>query len=441
MDHCFQVGIGKVDITPEADGYIAGSLYPRKTSLIKDPLFSKAMVISSGNVKVAIVSLDIISLFAEDVLKVKSEIEQSTGIAKANIVLCASHTHSGPYTDFVAVQLGASYLEKNHVHSEIVQQHLLYMNRLREAIVQSVIKANDNLEDCKLGVSNSEVEGLSHNRRLLKENNDCWNSWLLPLEERAKWPAEGPMDTKLFVMAAVKADGKVKALLYNYALHANNNPTEGSVSADYPGKVEQEVTGVLGAEVMTFYVAGACGNINPIVSSDDVGTRIGQEIIRSVAKLDFNADTVIKVESVEIDLPLRQMNEFQEEEIARKWPDGVDYFLSSYQLLKAKNIPSYKASLTGIRLGEIALITCPVELFVELGLYIKRKSPFAHTAIVTLTNGCLGYVPTLQAFEHGGYETFGSLYSFLTPHAGNEIVNHSLSILRNLNDVHGNVGL
>jgi hypothetical protein len=306
------------------------------------------------------------------------------------------------------------------------------MNRLREAIVQSVIRANDDLEACKLGISNSAVEGLSHNRRLLKENNDCWNSWLLPLEERSKWPAEGPIDTNLFVMAAVKADGTMKALLYNYALHANNNPTTGSVSADYPGKVEQEISHALGAEVMTFYVAGACGNINPIVSSDDVGTQIGQAIIRSVAALNFNVNTVISVETVEIDLPLRQMNEFQEEEISRKWPAGVDYFSNSYQTLVNMNITSHKASLTGIRLGGIALLTCPVELFVEFGLDIKKKSPFAHTVIVTLANGCLGYVPTLQAFEHGGYETFGSLYSSLIPQAGDEIVNHSLTILHHL---------
>jgi len=441
MDRCFQVGIGKVDITPEANGYIAGGLYPRKTSLIKDPLFSKAMVISTENEKVAIVTVDVISLFEEDIQQVKSEIIQVTGIAKANILLCASHTHSAPYTDLIAVQLGASYLERNHIQSEIVQQHLLYMSRLRTAIVESVIKANDNLEACKLGVSNSEVEGLSHNRRLLKENKDCWNTWLLPPEERSKWPAEGPMDTNLLVMAAVKADGKVKALLYNYALHANNNPTAGSVSADYPGKVEQVVTGVLGSEVMTFYVAGACGNINPIVSSDDVGTRIGQEIIRNVALLDFTTDIGIGVATVEIDLPLRQMNAFQEEEIVRKWPEGVDYFANSYDRLKAKNRTSYKASLTGIRLGRMALMTCPVELFVEFGMDIKKKSPFAHTAIVTLTNGCLGYVPTLQAFEHGGYETFDSLYSYLTPHAGNEIVKHSLSILRKLNQLHENTRL
>ncbi|MFC5401413.1 neutral/alkaline non-lysosomal ceramidase N-terminal domain-containing protein [Cohnella soli] len=428
----FQVGVGKEDITPDADGYIVGGLYPRKTRFIKDPLFSKALVIDNGMEKIAIVSLDLILLLSEDVGIMKTEIEKATGIPADNIFLCASHTHSGPYTSIVELNIHASYLERNHIHTDIKERHISYMNKLRELVVRSAVRANDDLEACKLGTANADANGVSHNRRLLKENDDCWNSWLLTREEGARYPSEGPVDPNVFVMAAVKADGTVKALLYNFAVHACNNPTLECVSADFPGVVERVVSKSLGYDVMTFYMAGPCGNINSNLDSDELGARIGEEILISVASLNFPTKNVLRVQNVEIDLPLRENIELQEEEIKRKWPDGLDFFSHSNQLLQSIKKPSYKAVLSGIRLGDTAMVTMPLELFVEFGLDIKKRSPFANTTVATLTNGCLGYVPTLRAFENGGYETFNTTNSYLTLQAGNELVPHSVAILNRL---------
>jgi neutral ceramidase len=53
---------------------------------------------------------------------------------------------------------------------------------------------------------------------------------------------------------------------------------------------------------------------------------------------------------------------------------------------------------------DIAWVSLPGEIFVELGLAIKAKSPFKHTLIAELANGAIGYIPTDRAFDEGNYE-------------------------------------
>jgi hypothetical protein len=96
-------------------------------------------------------------------------------------------------------------------------------------------------------------------------------------------------------------------------------------------------------------------------------------------------------------------------------------------------LPVHDLSLTALRLGDdVAILTNPAELFCEFGLEIKQNSPVKYTLVSELTNGAMGYVPTRQAFEEGGYEIrklAGN--SFLAMDAGERIVDASLSLLRN----------
>jgi len=58
-----------------------------------------------------------------------------------------------------------------------------------------------------------------------------------------------------------------------------------------------------------------------------------------------------------------------------------------------------------IALGnEIAWVSLPGEIFVELGLAIKQDSPFPQTIIAELANGAIGYIPSRRAYSQGNYE-------------------------------------
>jgi hypothetical protein len=62
--------------------------------------------------------------------------------------------------------------------------------------------------------------------------------------------------------------------------------------------------------------------------------------------------------------------------------------------------------LQAIRIGDTALCGIPFEAFVEMGLELKKRSPFPHTVIVGLANGRHGYLPTVEQHRLGGYETW-----------------------------------
>jgi hypothetical protein len=63
-----------------------------------------------------------------------------------------------------------------------------------------------------------------------------------------------------------------------------------------------------------------------------------------------------------------------------------------------------KTEIAALRLGEVAFLFVPGELFVEIGLAIRHESPHRHTFVVGYAEDAIGYIPTDQAFAEGGYE-------------------------------------
>jgi neutral ceramidase len=433
MNGNLQIGVSQIDITPAEYKKMlrAGGLYPVRIKTIKDPLFAKAIVIASEDFKIAIITLDLIHIsLSKELIELKKTIERTTGIKSNNILICPSHTHTGPYTDVTRIT------DPTYENERLL--HLDYLDKVYKAINEAVNKASNDLEWCKVGIAKGKIEGISHNRRVLKEKDDCWNTWLLPREERDKYPATGPIDTDLYVLAAATKGDRIKAILYNYALHACNSRTAESISGDYPAYVQQEVAKKLDEQVITLFLPGACGNVNGNHFSEVIGKRIGEEILEKIKTINFDIKPILSSKNIEIELPIRRIprdrdTHFQEEEIKRKWPRGLEYYNNQYKILKRQKQLTVKANLTGIRISDdIALITNPAELFTEFGLEIKKASPFKYTIVIELTNGAIGYVPTKEAFRQGGYETFYASSSRLDPEAGDIIVKESLNILQNL---------
>jgi hypothetical protein len=62
--------------------------------------------------------------------------------------------------------------------------------------------------------------------------------------------------------------------------------------------------------------------------------------------------------------------------------------------------------LQAVRIGDLAIVAIPFEVFVEIGLELKERSPFQDTFVMSLANGSYGYLPTVAHHELGGYETW-----------------------------------
>jgi len=89
--------------------------------------------------------------------------------------------------------------------------------------------------------------------------------------------------------------------------------------------------------------------------------------------------------------------------------------------------PPYPAEIHAVRLGEIAMVTNPFELYLDYGIRIKGRSPAVQTFVIQLA-GSASYLPTRRAVAGGGYGAIPRT-SVVGPDAGDQIVATSLELL------------
>ena len=116
--------------------------------------------------------------------------------------------------------------------------------------------------------------------------------------------------------------------------------------------------------------------------------------------------------------------------------DGVgdDFLALHYQRLRERQDSDCHVTQVCFAVDDCAFVSFPGELFTELGMQIKADSPFRHTYILGLANGKLGYVPTREAIDQGGYAVSTRQ---LDDCAAELVMEHSLRLLHQVYHVKG----
>lgn len=397
-----KIGVSMTDITPTEAVTLVGGTTGKPSEGVDTRLFIKAMVISDGVETTAIVTIDTLKYMNADMAK--RAITKETGIPESNIIITSSHTHSAPF--------------------------YTYYSNIRKLISSTVKSACDNMEKCIIMSANTEVKGISANRRLLKDGY-CFPSWTVSGDKSAYTPA-GTADPGLQVFAALRENGTYKAILWNFACHAGANTTN-KISADYPGHVQEQLNKTLGYDVPALFLPAACGDVNTSASISVMGSALADGILKSLEKGSYIQHAELHVKSLELQLPSRKNPVLAENDIKTVWPGEIEHYREGFNSFLSSVQPTYPAPICCISIGkDFAIASIPGELFNALGNDIMAKSSFAHTMVAEQSNACLGYMPTMNDFTLGGYETWFAEHSFLEIGAGETLRDSAIDMLKSL---------
>lgn len=412
------IGIAEVNYTPEVGLDLAGNYRGKDYASrgVHDSLYARAIVASnSRGEKAAILSVDICTMKSEPVEMMRSYISSKTGIKNKNIMIHATHTHSGPRSDLAAPKAKE------------------YLIRAAEA----VILADKNLKPTIISIGRTKEDRVSFNRRLKcidGTTHMCWEKFkpgfvVGPL---------GPTDPEMITLS-IRQNSKLAGVMVNFGCHATTlTGNNWLYSADYPGYIVESIRKVKGKDMIPMFLNGPCGNVTQVdyrVGFPDtyqecqrIGYILGVSALEAIKNEEVIPGDIIKVSKEMV--PLKRMT-ITEEQL--RWAkavmkkvekegmppiqaDGIpdaEYAQDWIKMYEVQNkIDSVEVMV--VRIGDVAFVGLPGEIFCEFGMEIKKASPFKNTMVMGLTNDERAYFPTKISFTQGpkgftpmitGYET------------------------------------
>ena len=414
-------GSAEIDITPHVGFRMAGYFNERLATGTHDPLKAKAIILQDGKEKFAFAFCDLVGLSLHVTTNARARFSKASGIPVLHIMIAATHSHTGPSFDDV---------RRDYFHGQAMaklgkdpQEQYDYADFLTERLVKVLHQANEQLAPANVSVGMAKQENLSFNRRYhMKNGRVAFNPG--QLNPNIVKPA-GPNDPDVPLLFVQPLDATQPiAGLTVFACHSDTiGGTE--FSADYAFYLQETLRREFGGEFISAFGAGTCGDINHIntgvkeekVKGFDVAARIGTTLGRTViaAQKDLVAITKPRfaVKSKTLTVPLQEVTPEQVKAGREKLKllEGADEggFMEKVEAVKAVDLgnrgKTVPMEVQVFRLDANTAIVClPCEIFVELGLAIKKASPFKRTFVISICNDRPSYVPTKKAFTEGSYE-------------------------------------
>jgi neutral ceramidase len=419
----FRGGAAQVAITPPVGAPMAGYYHARGMEGVADPLFSKALVLDDGATRVAMVTLDLISTTRALTEKARTEIEKATGIPGTHVMISATHAHTGPEIadrgrrgEMISdVALGTNSLTAS------------YSDSLPQLIARSVQQAVAALTNVQVSSASGRCDGLTFNRRFyMRDGSVGWNPG--KLNPDVMMPA-GTTDPEVGLVLIEPPHEPwdlvpAHAAYVNFAMHPD---TVGGmqVSADYPGALARRMSEYHGAACVTLLANGTCGNLNHLDVSwvreqkgleeaNRIGTVLAAAVFQAEKDLRVVTNLTLRARSEMVALPLIPITPEEVEKARLTVRTGNDKSRANFMALvnavkildvSAREGRPFEVEVQVFSLGrDLAWVSLPGEIFVELGLAIKRRSPFRQTLIAELANGSIGYIPDRRSYAEANYE-------------------------------------
>lgn len=446
-----KIGAASVKITPPLGTPIAGYYSKRGVQKVHDDLFAKTLVFEKKGTKIAVVGCDLIGIPEPIIDRAREIAAKSSGIDAHHIMIGASHTHTGPVlpADPSWLTPNPAYLKMRLVDPESESGQILYgyITKLPGLIAESITKADAALKPAKLSFGLGHEDSISFNRRFFMTDGTVgWNPGVK--NPKIIKPA-GPIDPDVAVLYAETLNNRPISTFVNFALHLDQVGGL-EISADLPYTLSKILGSVKGSEMVTVFSQGCSGNINHINVNGDGpqsghfraeknGALLAGEVIKAYACLNPLDVDAIKVKRETVALPLAAISEddvvWAHKIIEKYGKPGAAPFRDNVKAFKVLRIAKregepLKPEIQVFALGDsCAIVSFPYEMFVELGLYIKSRSPYPHTIIHSIANGYGGYIADHKGYIEGNYEP---LSSRAAPGSGEILVKNALRMLNEL---------
>jgi neutral ceramidase len=435
MTHPLIAGAAVADITPDASQFLFGYPFVERFSTgVRNRLLSSALFLSDGRTPLMLVANDAVFIGRDSSRRVRKHIEEQTDIPATNVMITATHTHSGPLTvDTLA----------SEADPVVPKADPRYIERLEDGIVEAAVRARRSARPAEIGLAVADGTGIGTNRH----------------------DPKGPCD--LDVPVLVVRDGRDRhflAAMIVCCMHATVLHEDSTlISGDFPAVTRRYLQEhVVGGDCPVLHHLGPSGNQSPRhvtrANTFDEAERLGGLLGRSIAKaLDsvaFSSEIVLGCTSKMIDLPQRTFPAVDQAQRqlakATEWLESFrrlgsdrrqirtaecDWFGAKFGLVLAEKAASgglreaiasvMPAEVTLIRIGPWAFAGWPGEAFVEFSLKVRASHPSCY--VISLANSQLeGYLVTEEAVRQGWYEALNSL--FASPESAELLVKTTLEL-------------
>jgi hypothetical protein len=370
----------KVDITPATPQWLMG-YQARQSTGVHDPIYHRVLALDANGMQFYLIASDL-CLFSPTLYdSVTQDLQKELGVDPSHVWWSVTHTHAAPEIgppDMYKVLLGRSDHEWDRDYTALATR----------ALIDAVRSARNKLEPARLAFG-SGLSMANINRRA----RDVDGKISLGLNP------DGPVDRTFNLIRVDRADGSPIALVANYAMHGTVMSGQNlKISGDAPGTVTAYLEDKLGGTVL--YVNGAAGNIAPIYSVypdpssghlSQFSVLLGDRILAAVSALaPGTSDVIMRTADTVVETPRRE---------GLAWPDELARYAGAGGTRPAVRLP-----IRFLALNDTIIWSAPVEMFCEIALDVRGRSPFSRTFYFGYTNGWFGYLPTAKGFEEGGYE-------------------------------------
>jgi len=401
----FRASVVKIDITPDKTVWLRG-YDARQSTGVHDHIFHRIVAMDDGKTQFFLISTELAAYSPSVYDEVSKQLEEETGIKPVQVWWTVTHTHSAP--EVGPPGLAAVFMGNRFKH----QPDADYAAQLKRQLIEGIKEARQKLEPARLGVGRGFARA-NINRRARDEDGPTF----LGLNP------DGPVDRQIGLIRLEKADGTLLALVANYAMHGTVlSGANTLISGDAPGAVAEYVQQKLGAPML--YIQGAAGNQAPIYTVypnfrsghlKQFEVLLGDPILDANARLGpTTSDVELTVGKTIVETPRKA---------GMGWaPDLGDYLHTTTSGAAMIRLPVWFLRID----KDIAIWAAPLELFCEIAMDVRNRSPFPYTFYFGYANGSLGYLPTRAEFPRGGYEPGVSPF---TEQGGEDLANAVLNYL------------